>query len=79
MVRMAASVVFGFVLMYLQSLLVMKWNHYSSIQFQEMSHIFLIWGINFFCVFIMLTQLKNWLSQKLPYVDYSKQKADHSQ
>lgn len=61
MIRFAASTVLGFVLLYVQSLIVMKLNGYTSIQFTNLYYLALVWIVDFFIVFSILTQLKPWL------------------
>ncbi|WP_134698510.1 hypothetical protein [Ammoniphilus sp. YIM 78166] len=52
--KLALSLIGGFVLIYLQSLLVMKWNGYTSIVFQDISMLFTLWAVNVFIVFSVL-------------------------
>lgn len=61
MFRFAASTVLGFVLLYVQSLIVMKLNGYTSIHFSNLYDLAVVWVIDFFIVFGILTQLKPWL------------------
>ncbi len=53
--KLALSLIGGFILIYLQSLLVMKWNGYTSIVFHNVSILFTLWAINVFIVFSLLT------------------------
>jgi uncharacterized protein (DUF983 family) len=61
MIRFATSFLASFVLVYIQSVIVMKWNGYSSIQFDNMLHLTIVWIMNFFLSFSILTHLKPWL------------------
>ncbi len=46
--KLAFSVIAGFIMIYIQSLLVMKWNGYSSIEFSNSSVLFSLWAVNVF-------------------------------
>ncbi|HJV47172.1 MAG TPA: hypothetical protein VJ824_15755 [Bacillota bacterium] len=49
--RLGISILGGFVLIYLESLLVMKFNGYSSLHFATMSKFLTVWSINFFLLY----------------------------
>ncbi|MCF6093485.1 hypothetical protein L1765_05725 [Microaerobacter geothermalis] len=51
MFKIGFSLIAGFVLLVIQSFIVMKWNGYSSIAFNNTFDIFTIWVINFFLVY----------------------------
>ncbi len=61
MMRIGASIILGFVLILLQSFIVMKFNHYSSIQFAKPHYIVTVWILNFFFSYSILTQIYNWM------------------
>jgi hypothetical protein len=64
MIRSATAFLASFVLVYLQSIIVMKINGYSSIHFDNMLHLTIVWIVNFFLSFSILTHLKPWLIKK---------------
>lgn len=64
MMRMAASSVLGFVLVVIETFIVMKIKGYTAIYFDDMSQFVNVWAMNFFLVFTMLTQFKMWLDNR---------------
>lgn len=64
MIRMATASVFGFVLIVIESFIVMKWKGYTAIQFGDMGQFVSVWAMNFFLVFAMLTHFKMWLESR---------------
>jgi hypothetical protein len=52
--------VIGFIMVYFQSLIVMKINGYTSIQFDNMTYLITVWIVNVFLVFSMLVHLQPW-------------------
>ncbi|HEX7056070.1 MAG TPA: hypothetical protein VF260_02570 [Bacilli bacterium] len=64
MVRTAASAVLGFLLIIVQSIIVMKMDHYTSIQFTSPQHMLTIWIINFFLAYSVLTQITIWMANR---------------
>ncbi len=60
MVRIGLSGVLGFILMYIESLIVMKLKGASTIEFGEIASFISVWAMNFFFVFAILTQVSNW-------------------
>gem|GEM_PF-3359049 len=57
--RFSLSILFGFILIWLQSLLIMKWNGYTTIQFNSLSSIFLLWMTNFFIIYSLFSTWKS--------------------
>jgi hypothetical protein len=60
MIRAGISMVIGFIMVYFQSLIVMKINGYTSIQFDNMTYLITVWIVNVFLVFSMLVHLQPW-------------------
>ncbi|RXT13558.1 hypothetical protein [Ammoniphilus sp. CFH 90114] len=56
--KIALSIIAGFILIYLQSLMVMKLNGYSSIEFNNLSILFSLWAVNVIMVYSLLFNLK---------------------
>ncbi|MEW9671046.1 hypothetical protein [Ammoniphilus sp. 3BR4] len=52
--KLALSVIAGFILIYIQSLMVMKWNGYSSIEFHNLSLLFSLWAVNVIMVYSLV-------------------------
>lgn len=61
MIRVALSFVIGFFLILIQSTIVMKLNAYENIYFPNLTHLLVVWIVNFFFVFSLISQLKTWL------------------
>ena len=64
--KLSLSLIGGFVLIYLQSLLVMKFNGYTSIVFQDVSMLFTLWAVNVFLVFSLLAGFRRQLRETEP-------------
>lgn len=54
----------AFIFLGIQAFIVMKLNQYPSIQFKEGSYLVIVWIVNFFIAFSILTQLKPWLQKQ---------------
>lgn len=67
MIRMAVSGVLGFILIFIESLIVMHFKGYETIDFGGMSSFIGVWSMNFFLVFAILTQLTNWYEEKIGF------------
>jgi len=65
LLRTGISLVAGFVLLFIQALLVMKINGYSTIQFTAPMGILTVWLTNCVFVFCLLTQIKPWVAKRL--------------
>jgi hypothetical protein len=64
MIRAAVSGVIGFILVFIESLIVMKIKGYSTIEFGGIAPFVNVWAMNFFFVFAILTQVTNWYAEK---------------
>jgi hypothetical protein len=60
MIRTAVAGTFGFVLVFVESFIVMKLKGYGTIEFGGITPFINIWAMNFFLVFSNLTQLTMW-------------------
>lgn len=56
--KLAFSVIAGFIMIYIQSLLVMKWNGYTSIEFNNLSALFSLWAVNVFMFYSLIFRTK---------------------
>jgi hypothetical protein len=65
MLRAAISGVIGFVLLFIESMIVMKLKGLETIEFGTMSQFINVWAMNFFFVFAILTQVTDWFVEKL--------------
>ncbi|WP_040206033.1 hypothetical protein [Neobacillus jeddahensis] len=72
MVRAAVAGVVGFVLIFIESMIVMKLKGYETIEFGGIAPFINVWAMNFFFVFAILTQITNW------YMDREELKEDKS-
>ncbi|AZU64856.1 hypothetical protein [Neobacillus mesonae] len=64
MFRAAAAGVLGFILIFVESMIVMKLKGYATIEFGGIAPFINVWAMNFFFVFAILTQLTNWYGSK---------------
>jgi len=60
MLRAAVSGVVGFILIFIESMIVMKLKGYETIEFGGITPFINVWAMNFFFVFAILTQATNW-------------------
>ncbi len=60
MMRAAAAGVIGFILIFIESMIVMKLKGYVTIEFGGLAPFISVWAMNFFFVFAILTQVINW-------------------
>lgn len=60
MIRAALAGVMGFILVFIESMIVMKLKGYSTIEFGGIAPFINVWAMNFFLVFAILTQITNW-------------------
>lgn len=63
MIRTALSAIMGLVLIFIQSMIVMKMNSYESIHFPNLMHVLIVWILNFFLVFSILSHMKPWFEK----------------
>ncbi|WP_017754245.1 hypothetical protein [Calidifontibacillus oryziterrae] len=64
MFRVGASFVLGFVLIVIESFIVMRLKHYSTIYFSSIEQFVGIWAMNFFLVFTKKTDINNWIHDR---------------
>ena len=64
MVRAAVAGVVSFILIFIESMIVMKLKGYETIEFGGMAPFINVWAMNFFFVFAILTQVTNWYVNK---------------
>lgn len=67
MIRMTLAGVIGFILIFLESLIVMKLKGYETIEFGGMAPFINVWAMNFFLVFAILTQITYWYENKFNF------------
>lgn len=60
MLRAAIAGVVGFVLVFIESMIVMKLKGYVTIEFGGIAPFINVWAMNFFFVFAIITQVTNW-------------------
>ncbi len=64
MIRAAIAGVVGFVLIFIESMIVMKLKGLETIEFGGLAPFINVWAMNFFFVFAILTQVTNWYVNK---------------
>ncbi|GHI01181.1 hypothetical protein AM1BK_47230 [Neobacillus kokaensis] len=64
MFRAAAAGVLGFILIFVESMIVMKLKGYATIEFGGIAPFINVWAMNFFFVFAILTQVTNWYENR---------------
>ncbi|NMD70412.1 hypothetical protein HHO41_08905 [Bacillus sp. DNRA2] len=64
MIRMAIAGVVGFVLIFVESIIVMKLKGYQTIEFGGIAPFINVWAMNFFLVFAIVTQITNWYENR---------------
>ncbi|WHY67857.1 hypothetical protein [Neobacillus sp. SuZ13] len=64
MIRAAIAGVVGFVLIFIESMIVMKLKGLETIEFGGIAPFINVWAMNFFFVFAILTQVTNWYVNK---------------
>jgi hypothetical protein len=64
MIRAAIAGVVGFVLIFIESMIVMKLKGLETIEFGGLTPFINVWAMNFFFVFAILTQVTNWYVNK---------------
>jgi hypothetical protein len=67
MIRMTLAGVIGFILIFIESLIVMQLKGYETIEFGGMAPFINVWAMNFFLVFAILTQITNWYENKVVF------------
>jgi hypothetical protein len=64
MIRAAVAGVIGFILIFIESMIVMKFKGLETIEFGGLAPFINVWAMNFFFVFTILTQVINWYMNK---------------
>jgi hypothetical protein len=64
LIRAAIAGVVGFVLIFIESMIVMKLKGLETIEFGGLPPFINVWAMNFFFVFAILTQVTNWYVNK---------------
>ncbi|MBD8071223.1 hypothetical protein [Bacillus sp. PS06] len=64
MLRFSISFIMGFVLIVLESMIVMKLKGYSGIDLSNIQLMVGVYAMNFFLVFCILTDVKRWLEKQ---------------
>lgn len=64
MLKIGLSSVVSFILLYIESLIVMWLKGMSTIVFDDMTSFINVWAMNFFFVFAIFTQIGNWFENK---------------
>lgn len=67
MIRMAVAGILGFILIFIESLIVMKLKGYVTIEYGGLAPFISVWAMNFFLVFAILTQLTNWYENRVGF------------
>ncbi|WP_413303329.1 hypothetical protein AA0X95_25870 [Bacillus sp. 1P10SD] len=65
MVRAAVAGIVGFVLIFIESMIVIKLKGYETIEFGGIAPFINVWAMNFFFVFAILTQVTNWYENRV--------------
>jgi hypothetical protein len=64
MLRAAVAGVVGFILIFIESMIVMKLKGLETIEFGGIAPFINVWAMNFFFVFAIFTQVSNWYINK---------------
>ncbi|HAQ08301.1 MAG TPA: hypothetical protein DCR24_12550 [Bacillus bacterium] len=64
MMRMAVAGIAGFVLVFIESYIVMVAKQYQTIEFGGFAPFVSVWAMNFFLVFSILTHIKFWYDER---------------
>ena len=64
MISTIFSCVIGFILIYIESMIVLKLKGVITIEFGGIQPFINVWAMNFFFVFTILTQIINWYAHK---------------
>jgi hypothetical protein len=64
MIRAAVAGVMGFILVFIESMIVMKLKGYSTIEFGGIAPFINVWAMNFFFAFAILTQITSWYQER---------------
>ena len=64
MLKAAVAGILGFVLIFIESMIVMKLKGYETIEYGGITPFINVWAMNFFFVYAILTQVTNWYESK---------------
>jgi hypothetical protein len=64
---MAVAGVLGFVLIVIESMIVIELKGYHGIEFGGIAPFVSVWAMNFFLVFSILTQVTNWYQNRVGF------------
>lgn len=64
MIRMAVAGVGGFILVFIESYVVMLLKGYYTIEFGGITPFISVWAMNFFLLFSIFTQIQLWYEEK---------------
>ncbi|WP_077213608.1 hypothetical protein [Bacillus dakarensis] len=64
MIRMAVAGVGGFILVFIESYVVMLFKGYYTIEFGGITPFISVWAMNFFLLFSIFTQIQLWYEEK---------------
>lgn len=64
MVRTTISIFLGFILVFVEALIVLKTKQYSSFQFGSIQLFMFFWTLNFCYVYTILTHIQHWLMSR---------------
>lgn len=64
MIRMCIASVVGFILIVIESFIVMELKGLATIEFGGIAPFISVWAMNFFLVFAILTHIQMWLQNK---------------
>lgn len=64
MVKAAVAGVIGFVLIFVESMIVIYIKGCDTVQFGDMASFVNVWAMNFFLVFSIFTQITNWIENR---------------
>jgi hypothetical protein len=62
--RISASILLGFVLIVVESFIVMTIKGYSTFQLGSINQVVGVFAMNFFLVFAILTDIKRWIENR---------------
>ena len=65
MVSAAVAGIVGFILIFVESMIVIKLKGYETIEFGGIAPFINVWAMNFFFVFAILTQVTNWYENRV--------------
>ncbi|MEQ2525557.1 hypothetical protein EKG37_12035 [Robertmurraya yapensis] len=65
MIRMTAAGIGGFLLVFLESYIVMLLKGYYTIEFGGMAPFVSVWAMNFFLLFAIFTHIQLWYKQRI--------------